>query len=124
MVIFWIALIIVTLVTVVTIVSTKEHFTDYFKYKIEPLTKKQEQLDWVANVAANKVTDNSDDCRTFAHKICSFTHPNMYISEYAYLPPRWNMQTYKNVNVPTQTFLPCYQTVYNCCKTRNSVRIP
>jgi len=63
----------------------------------------------------------SDPCVAVSNYLCTFTHPNMFLSETS-MPPKWLMSSLKNIPPPTHTNLQCFATNYNCCKQSQTIK--
>jgi len=58
-----------------------------------------------------------DPCVAAANYICEFTDPLLYLSQ-TRMPPRWLIKTLRDVDPPKNTYITCYNSIYDCCKRK------
>ena len=73
---------------------------DYKKYKLE----------------TEGTQGNTLDCVGISSYLCEYTNPYLYLSESKYFPPQWLVKTYKDISLPTNVDLNCYNKTNDCCK--------
>lgn len=69
-----------------------------------------------------KAQFSRDPCIAYAHHLCQFTDPSLYLTETKTMAPRWLVNTYKNQELPTHVSLNCFNSNYNCCKRSQQQR--
>lgn len=93
--------------TLKSVYSKMKPEEDYKKYKLESSSK---------DVNGGVTQGNSLDCVGISSYLCEYTNPYLYLSESKYFPPQWLVKTYKDIPLPKNVDLNCYNKTNDCCK--------
>ena len=57
-----------------------------------------------------------DSCVSISSELCEFTNPYFYLPETTNVPPPYLLKTFKDLTLPKDVDLNCFNTMFNCCK--------
>ena len=113
-------ILIILIILVVFITLKKEHFYNlYENYLIDNTSlNKNDYLNFLKQYTKENISKDKIGIRQCIEKssqICTFSIPYSFISNSNTFPAPWLINTYKNVDYPRQTNIPCVNFISNCC---------
>ena len=71
------------------------------------------------NELKNNIVDDKfkkDSCISISSELCEYTNPYFYLPETINTPPAYLLKSFKDITLPKDIDLNCFNTVFNCCK--------
>ena len=57
-----------------------------------------------------------DSCISISSELCEYTNPYLYLPETINTPPAYLLKSFKDITLPKNVDLNCFNTFFNCCK--------